>query len=58
MLEKIKDLGRKDPLIFHKIGIVGGGVIGVLLGMFISDRADQYEVEVLKEIVTDGPEKN
>jgi len=56
MLEKIKELGKKDELIFHKIGMIAGGVLGILLGLVISEKADQYEIEELEEII-DGSTK-
>lgn len=56
MLEKIRDLADKDPLIFHKVGLVVGGTFGILLGLIISERADQYEVEVLEK--EDGAEND
>jgi hypothetical protein len=57
VIEKIKELGRKDSLIFHKIGLSAGAIVGVVLGLIISEHADEYEVEVLEE-VADGAEKN
>jgi len=52
-LEKIKELIKTDPLLPHKIGIVAGAAIGVVLGFIVSDKADQYEVRIIEE-VTDG----
>ena len=49
MIEKIKELGNNDPLLPHKVGIVAGTVIGIVLGLIVSDKADQYEVQIIEE---------
>ena len=49
MFEKLKVLAEKDPLLFHKVGIVLGSAVGLVLGLVVSDRADQYDVEMLEE---------
>lgn len=54
MLEKLK----QDELIFHKAGLIIGAVVGVLLGLVVSDRADRYEIPVEEEAIVDGPEKD
>ena len=43
MLEKVRERGIKDPLLFHKLGLVAGGFAGFLVGLFISDRAEETE---------------
>ena len=53
MLEKVRERGIKDPLLFHKIGLVAGGFAGFVVGMFISDRAEGTE-----EIVDDSQEES
>ena len=55
-MEKLKELGNKDPLIFHKVGLGAGAILGVLLGMIISEKADDFEVEIIEEVI-DGAEK-
>jgi hypothetical protein len=47
MLEKLKNL-KNDELFFHKIGLVGGAVVGVIIGFIVSDQADNY-VEIIEE---------
>lgn len=49
LIEKLKALTEKDPLLFHKLGIVLGGVVGLVLGLVVSDQADQYDVEIIEE---------
>ncbi len=58
MLEKLTELAEKDPLLFHKLGLTLGGLFGLVLGLVVSDRADQYEVEEIVEEVVDGAEKD
>lgn len=58
MLEKLTELAEKDPLLFHKLGLTLGGIFGLVLGLVVSDRADQYEVEEIVEEVVDGAEKD
>jgi hypothetical protein len=58
MFEKLTNLTEKDPLLFHKIGLALGGIFGLLVGLVVSDRADQYEVEEVMEEVVDGAEEN
>jgi hypothetical protein len=55
MLEKFE----KDGLFFQKIGLLLGTVAGLLVGFMVSDRADKFEIEVIKEeeVSIDGPEK-
>jgi hypothetical protein len=56
MIDKLKELGKKDPLIFHKLGLGTGAIIGILIGFMITDKAEQWEVQVIEE-VTDGETK-
>ncbi len=51
MLEKLTALAEKDPLLFHKLGIALGGAVGFVLGLVVSDQADQYNVEIIEEVV-------
>lgn len=55
MIEKFE----KDGLFFQKVGLIFGAVGGLVLGLIISDRADQFEVENIteEEVSIDGPEK-
>lgn len=63
MFEKFE----KDGLFFHKVGLILGTIGGLLIGLVVSDRADQFEVEVTEEnarnqrreeeVAIDGPEK-
>ncbi len=62
MVEKLTKLAEraaeKDPLLFHKLGLALGGIFGILVGLVVSEKADQYEVEELVEEVADGTEKD
>lgn len=55
MFEKFE----KDGLFFHKIGLILGTTLGLLIGLVVSDRADQFEIEEIteEEAPIDGPEK-
>ncbi len=55
MLEKVRERGIRDPLLFHKIGFVLGSLGGFLIGLFISDRANEFE---MIEETTDGQQEN
>ncbi len=50
LIEKLKELAEKDPLLFHKVGVALGGVVGLVLGLVVSDQADQYDVEIIEEV--------
>lgn len=50
MLEKLTKLAEKDPLLFHKLGIALGSAVGLVLGLVVSDQADQYDVEIIEEV--------
>ena len=56
MFEKFAE---KDGLFFHKIGLLLGTITGLLIGFVVSDRADQFEIEEIKEeeAPIDGPAK-
>ena len=43
-MEKLKELSREDPLLWQKVGLVGGVVMGILVGFVVSDRADRDEL--------------
>lgn len=43
-MEKLKELSRKDPLLWQKVGLLGGLIGGVLVGFVVSDRADRSEL--------------
>lgn len=58
LIEKLTELGKKDPLLFHKLGLTLGSIFGIVVGLVVSDRADQYEVEELVEEVINGAEKD
>lgn len=50
---------KEDDLFFHKVGLLLGAVAGLLVGLVVSDRADQFEIEETKEeeASIDGSEK-
>ncbi len=58
---------KEDGLLFHKIGLILGTIGGLLIGLVVSDRADQAEIEITKEnarnrrqeeeVATNGSEK-
>ena len=56
MFEKLLE----DELFFHKVGLISGTVIGLLIGFVVSDRADRFEIENIKieEVVVNGSEKS
>lgn len=39
----------KDGLLFHKIGLLVGAIVGVLIGFVVSAEADKYEVADISE---------
>lgn len=49
MIEKLTELAKKDPLLFHKLGVGLGSAVGLFLGLVVSDQADQYDVEIIEE---------
>lgn len=55
MLEKVRERGIQDPLMFHKIGLALGSLIGFAVGMFISDRAEEVEIEEIIDDPKEGP---
>ena len=52
MIEKLKN----DELIFHKIGLIGGAIVGVIIGFIVSDQADNYVEIIEEETPVNGPE--
>lgn len=46
MLDKLKH----DELLPHKIGMLAGAVLGVLLGMVVSAEADELDVIEMEEV--------
>lgn len=54
MLEKVRERGHKDPLLFHKIGFAVGSLSGLIIGLFISDSAEKFD---LAQEVQDGTEE-
>lgn len=58
MLEKVRERGVQDPLLFHKIGLLAGSVAGLLVGLFISDRANEFDMtEIQIEETIDGQQE-
>ncbi len=58
MLEKVRERGVQDPLLFHKIGLLFGGLGGLLVGLFISDRANEFDMtEAEIEETIDGQQE-
>lgn len=58
MIEKLKELVEKDELLPHKLGLSLGSLIGLVLGMIISDRADEVEYFMSTEENADVQEDN
>jgi hypothetical protein len=56
MKEKLENLVKTDPLFPHKVGVITGAFVGVLVGMVISAKADAYEVQIIEEEI-DGETK-
>lgn len=40
--EKIQKLIDKDPLFLHKIGLTFGSIVGLAIGLIVSERADFF----------------
>jgi hypothetical protein len=55
MLERLKNL-KNDELFFHKIGLVGGAIVGIIIGFVVSDQADNYVEIIEEETPVNGPE--
>jgi len=51
--QKIYNIMARDELILHKVGLIFGTVLGVVTGLFISDRALQFQ-EIIEEVSEDG----
>ncbi len=45
----IEKFAKDDGLFFQKIGLLLGTIAGLLIGLVVSDRADQFEIEETKE---------
>jgi hypothetical protein len=50
MKAKLLELAQKDGLLFQKLFLLVGTILGVLAGLIISERADRFEMEVDDEI--------
>lgn len=58
MLEEVRKRGVQNPLLFHEIGFVVGSLAGFLVGLIISDRANEFDMaEVQLEEMTDGQQE-
>ena len=55
-MDKLRELGRKDALFFHKAGLIFGTITGILMGLAISDQADRYEIGSME--IKDGPKED
>jgi len=53
MFEKLQKVVDKDDLFWHKVGLAVGTFVGFLVGLVVSDQADQFIVE---EVVDEGAE--
>jgi hypothetical protein len=51
--QKIYNIVARDELVLHKVGLIFGAVLGVVAGLFISDRALQFQ-EIIEEVSEDG----
>jgi len=47
------DVIENDELLIHKLGGLIGAIFGLIIGMIISDKADQFDSYILE--VEDGP---
>ena len=55
--EKLFSLTDRHPLIFQKVGLVAGAIAGLAVGLFITDRAEAFELmieELAEEESEDG----
>ena len=50
MKKKLYKIMNRDELILHKVGLVFGVVLGIVGGLFISERATMYQ-EIVEEVV-------
>ena len=48
--QKLYSVMDRDELILHKAGLVFGAILGIVGGLFISDRATQYQ-EIVEEVL-------
>jgi hypothetical protein len=63
MISKLNQLIKNDELLLHKIGLVVGTMVGILIGGVITKRADEFEALPDYEIIdpeeaTNGQEEN
>ena len=50
MKEKLYKTMDRDGLILQKGGLVLGALLGIVAGLFVSDRASQYQ-EIVEEVL-------
>lgn len=53
MKQKLYNLIDRDELILQKLGFLLGALLGVVGGMFVSERADSY-IPIEEEETVDG----
>jgi hypothetical protein len=63
MKQKLIELVSNDELILHKIGLLLGSVVGIVIGGVVSKRADDFETLTTHDIINleeapNGPEEN
>jgi len=60
---KLNEFIKNDELLFHKVGLLVGAIMGVLIGGVVSKRADDFELIInqeqeKEEEVLDGPKED
>jgi len=50
--ERFYKIMDRDELILHKLGFVLGTILGAVTGLFVSDKASQYQ-EIIEEATED-----
>lgn len=58
LTEKIRKLADKDELLFHKVGLIFGAISGIFLGLIVSDKADEFELQEVQREAINGEETN
>lgn len=56
-MKKLESIFNSDQMLLQKIGLVMGAVAGLLIGMVVSERADEFEATqqyILEEMEEDG----